>query len=94
MGKLITAFLEKLFSKYVDYNFTAGLENQLDEITSGKEGWIKVLEMFWKDFNQNVTEVKEKRTREVLDLLNDSLGSLIFERDNNGNIDRLSLIHI
>jgi len=87
-GKLITAFLEKLFSKYVDYNFTAGLENQLDEITSGKEGWIKVLEMFWKDFNQNVLEVKEKRTREVLDLLNDSLGSLIFERDNSGNIDR------
>ena len=87
-GKLITAFLEKLFSKYVDYNFTAELENQLDEITSGKEGWIKVLEMFWKDFNQNVTEVKEKRTREVLDLLNDSLGTLIFERDNDGNIDR------
>jgi len=87
-GKLISAFLEKLFSKYVDYNFTAGLENQLDDITSGKEGWIKVLEMFWKDFNQNVLEVKEKRTREVLDLLNDSLGSLIFERDLNGNIDR------
>ncbi len=87
-GKLITAFLEKLFSKYVDYNFTAALENQLDEITSGKEGWIKVLEMFWKDFNQNVAKVKEKRTREVLDLLNDSLGSLIFERDTEGNIDR------
>ena len=87
-GKLITAFLEKLFSKYVDYNFTAALENQLDEITSGKEGWIKVLEMFWKDFSQNVSEVKEKRTREVLDLLNDSLGSLIFERNNKGDIDR------
>ena len=87
-GKLITAFLEKLFSKYVDYNFTAGLENQLDDITSGKEGWIKVLEMFWKDFHQNVSEVKEKRTREVLDLLNDSLGSLIFEKDTEGNIDR------
>jgi len=87
-GKLITAFLEKLFAKYVDYNFTAELENQLDDITSGKESWIKVLEMFWKDFNKNVTEVKEKRTREVLDLLNDSLGSLIFERDINGNIDR------
>ena len=87
-GKLITAFLEKLFSKYVDYNFTAGLENQLDEITSGKEGWIKVLEVFWKDFNQNVAEVKEKRTREVLDLLNDSLGSLVFERDSDGNVDR------
>ena len=87
-GKLISAFLEKLFSKYVDYNFTAGLENQLDDITTGKEGWVKVLEMFWKDFNQNVLDVKEKRTREVLDLLNDSLGSLIFERDKDGNINR------
>jgi len=87
-GKLISAFLEKLFSKYVDYNFTAVLENQLDDITSGKEGWIKVLEMFWKDFNQNLTEVKEKRTREVLDLLNDSLGSLIFERNKDGKINR------
>ncbi len=87
-GKLISAFLEKLFSRYVDYNFTAGLEDQLDEITSGKESWIKVLELFWKDFNNNVSEVKEKRTREVLDLLNDSLGELIFDKDNKGNIVR------
>jgi DNA topoisomerase I len=87
-GKLISAFLEKLFSKYVDYNFTAGLEDQLDEITTGKESWIKVLEVFWKDFNNNVSEVKEKRTREVLDLLNDSLGALIFEKDTNGKIVR------
>ena len=43
-GKLISAFLEKLFSKYVDYNFTADLENQLDEITSGKIEWVKVLD--------------------------------------------------
>ena len=87
-GKLISAFLEKLFSKYVDYNFTAGLEDKLDEITTGKESWIKVLELFWKDFNNNVSEVKEKRTREVLDLLNDSLGELIFDKDNEGNIVR------
>ncbi len=87
-GKLISAFLEKLFSKYVDYNFTAGLEDQLDEITTGKESWIKVLELFWKDFNNNVSEVKEKRTREVLDLLNDSLGDLIFDKDNEGNVVR------
>ena len=87
-GKLITAFLEKLFSKYVDYNFTADLEDQLDEITTGKESWIKVLELFWKDFNNNVSKVKEKRTREVLDLLNDSLGDLVFDKDNEGNIIR------
>ena len=87
-GKLISAFLEKLFSKYVDYNFTAGLEDQLDEITTGKESWIKVLEMFWKDFNNNVSEVKEKRTREVLDLLNESLGTLIFDKDKDGKVVR------
>jgi DNA topoisomerase I len=87
-GKLISAFLEKLFSKYVDYNFTAGLEDQLDEITTGKESWIKVLEIFWKDFNNNVSKVKEKRTREVLDLLNDSLGDLVFDKDVEGNVIR------
>ncbi len=87
-GKLLSAFLEKLFTKYVDYDFTAKLEDQLDDITSGKENWIKVLEQFWKDFNINVSNVKEKRTREVLDLLNESLGSLIFEVDKEGKIDR------
>ncbi len=87
-GKLLSAFLEKLFSKYVDYGFTAGLEEQLDDITSGKEQWIKVLDNFWKDFNNNVSNVKEKRTREVLDLLNESLGELIFEADENGKINR------
>ncbi len=87
-GKLISAFLEKLFSKYVDYNFTADLENQLDEITSGKIEWVQVLENFWKDFYENVGKVKEKRTREVLDLLNESLGALIFDRDDKDAIDR------
>ena len=87
-GKLLSAFLEKLFTKYVDYGFTAGLEEQLDDITSGKEEWIKVLDNFWKDFNNNVSNVKEKRTREVLDLLNESLGELVFESDENGKINR------
>merc|ERR1712127_502664 len=87
-GKLISAFLEKLFTKYVDYNFTADLENQLDEITSGKVEWVDVLNNFWKDFYKNVGEVKEIRTREVLDLLNESLGALVFERDSNNGIDR------
>ena len=87
-GKLISAFLEKLFSKYVDYNFTADLENQLDDITSGKIQWVEVLNNFWKDFYENIGKVKEKRTREVLDLLNESLGALIFDRNSNDTIDR------
>ena len=60
----------------------------MDDITSGKEDWVKVLEQFWADFNKNVTTVKEKRTREVLDLLNESLGSLIFETNEEGKVDR------
>jgi len=91
-GKLLAAFLEKLFSKYVDYNFTAELEDRLDEITSGKVNWIGVLEKFWKDFNENVKLVKEKRTREVLDLLNESLGELIFDTTKDGKIDRKCLL--
>ena len=91
-GKLLSAFLEKLFAKYVDYDFTAKLEDQLDDITSGKEDWIKVLENFWIDFHSNVSSVKEKRTREVLDLLNESLGSLIFEIDKEGKVNRKCLI--
>ncbi len=87
-GKLLSAFLEKLFTKYVDYGFTANLEDQLDNITSGKEDWTEVLEQFWSDFNKNVNNVKEKRTREVLDLLNESLGDLVFDVDANGKIDR------
>ena len=87
-GKLISAFLEQLFTKYVDYNFTADLENQLDEITTGKIEWTKVLENFWKDFCTNVAIVKEKKTREVLDMLNESLGALIFNINEEDKIDR------
>ena len=93
-GKLLSAFLEKLFAKYVDYNFTADLENQLDDITSGKADYIKVLENFWKDFYSNVGSVKEIRTREVLDMLNESLGALIFEKNNDDEIDRDYIKHV
>ena len=87
-GKLISAFLEQLFSKYVDYNFTAELENQLDEITSGKIEWTEVLNNFWEYFYENVCKVKKIRTREVLDLLNENLGPLIFDKDSKDKIDR------
>ncbi|MDC0376037.1 type I DNA topoisomerase, partial [Pelagibacteraceae bacterium] len=87
-GKLITAFLNQLFKQYVDYNFTAGLEESLDDITAGKIDWIEVLSKFWKEFNQNVTDVKELRTRAILDMMNDSLGEIIFDKDKEGKIKR------
>ena len=87
-GKLITAFLDKLFNKYVDYNFTANLEDNLDEITSGKIKWIDVLSQFWEQFNINVNEVKELRTRAILDMLNESLADIIFDKDEAGSVER------
>ena len=87
-GKLITAFLNQLFTQYVDYNFTAGLEESLDDITSGKIDWIEVLSKFWEEFNKNVSKVKELRTREILDMMNVSLGEIIFDKDNEGKIKR------
>ena len=87
-GKLITAFLNQLFTKYVDYNFTAGLEESLDDITSGKVDWIDVLTKFWEQFNQNINRVKDLRTREILDMMNVSLGEIIFDKDEAGKIKR------
>ena len=87
-GKLITAFLDKLFNRYVDYNFTANLEDSLDEITSGKIKWIDVLSQFWEKFNSNVNEVKELRTRTILDMLNESLADIIFDKDGEGKVLR------
>jgi DNA topoisomerase-1 len=72
----------------VDYNFTATLEDSLDEITTGKIEYLKVLENFWKEFYKNINEVKELRTRAVLDLLNESLGDIIFDKDESGNISK------
>ena len=88
-GKLITAFLDKLFNKYVDYNFTAKLEDSLDDITSGKINWIDVLSQFWNQFNSNVNEVKELRTRTILDMLNESLADIIFDKDQEGKTLRV-----
>jgi len=88
-GKLITAFLNQLFKQYVDYNFTAGLEESLDDITAGKIDWIEVLSKFWKEFNQNVSDVKELRTRAILDMMNDSLGEIIFDKDKREKLKEL-----
>ena len=87
-GKLITAFLDKLFNKYVDYNFTAKLEDSLDDITSGKINWIDVLSQFWDQFNSNINEVKELRTRTILDMLNESLSDIIFDKDKEDKVLR------
>ena len=66
---LITAFLKGFFSKYIDYEFTAGMEESLDEITSGKIKWTEFLENFWKNFSTNVGDVTDLRITNILDNL-------------------------
>ena len=77
-GRLVTAFLESFFNKWVDYDFTAGLEEQLDRISNHEIEWRAVLRDFWQDFSTAIGGTKDLRTTEVLDNLNELLGPTIF----------------
>ncbi|MBA5724573.1 type I DNA topoisomerase, partial [Candidatus Liberibacter sp.] len=77
-GRIVTAFLENFFSRYVEYDFTADLEEELDEISAGKLDWKDVLRKFWKDFIEKIDGTKELRISNVIDTLNNTLRSLIF----------------
>ncbi len=77
-GRLVTAFLESFFERWVDYDFTAGLEEQLDRVSNHEMDWRDVLRAFWRDFSAAVGDTKDLRTTEVLDNLNGILAPLIF----------------
>ncbi len=77
-GRLVTAFLQSFFSRYVEYDFTADLEEKLDQISAGEIAWKDVLREFWQRFAADVGETKELRVTQVLDALNDLLGPHIF----------------
>ena len=77
-GRLVTAFLESFFTRYVEYDFTAALEEQLDEISAGKIAWKQVLSEFWRDFNLSVESISDLRVSQVLDKLNEVLGPHVF----------------
>jgi DNA topoisomerase-1 len=64
LGKIVNKFLTRNFEHYVDYGFTAKMEDDLDEIADGKEEWVPVLDRFWKEFKQQVDVVDESVTRE------------------------------
>ncbi|WP_323015288.1 type I DNA topoisomerase [Devosia sp.] len=87
-GRIVTAFLENFFTRYVEYGFTAGLEEQLDEISDGKLDYKQVLRDFWADFTGNVEEIKDLRVSEVLDALNEALASRIFPPREDGSDPR------
>ena len=77
-GRIVTAFLKKFFGRYVDYDFTAALEAQLDDVSSGKITWKNVLADFWKNFIQSVDDISELRITHVLDYLNEALATSVF----------------
>jgi DNA topoisomerase-1 len=88
-GRLLSAFLENFFAKYVQYDFTADLEEKLDEISDGKLVWKDVLRDFWKDFSASVADIKELRVTDVLDALNEGLAPLVFPAREDGSNPRI-----
>ncbi|XCD75349.1 type I DNA topoisomerase [Candidatus Liberibacter asiaticus] len=87
-GRIVTAFLENFFSQYVEYDFTADLEEKLDEISTGKLNWKEVLHEFWEEFIEKIDSIKKLRISNVLDILNDTLSSVIFPPKENNEDSR------
>ncbi|WP_075289141.1 type I DNA topoisomerase [Pararhizobium arenae] len=88
-GRLVTAFLESFFSRYVEYDFTASLEEKLDQISAGELNWKDVLRDFWKDFFAQIEDTKELRVTNVLDALNEELAPLVFPKREDGSDPRI-----
>ncbi|MBA3516853.1 MAG: type I DNA topoisomerase, partial [Rhizobiales bacterium] len=77
-GRLVTSFLESFFRRYVEYDFTADLEEKLDRISAGELSWKDVLRDFWRDFAGSVEETRELRVSDVIEALNEILGDYLF----------------
>ncbi|WP_208541404.1 type I DNA topoisomerase [Bartonella capreoli] len=87
-GRIVTAFLESFFNRYVEYDFTANLEEKLDLISDGKLAWKDVLHDFWNEFNASVTDIQKLRITPVLDALNVILAPLAFPTREDGSDPR------
>jgi DNA topoisomerase I len=88
-GRLVTTFLEAFFKRYVEYDFTAYLEDRLDQISDGALNWKELLREFWRDFIAAVNDIKDLRVAQVLDALNELLGPHIFPAREDGADPRL-----
>jgi len=87
-GRLVTAFLESFFRRYVEYDFTADLEEKLDLISAGKLEWKDVLRDFWREFIAAVNDIGDLRIAQVLEALNELLGPHIFPEPQDGGDPR------
>ncbi len=88
-GRLVTAFLERYFEKYVGYDYTAELETELDEVSAGSLNYLKVLGDFWADFEPKTKEVLEQKPSDVTKALDEFLAPLLFPPRDDGSDPRL-----
>jgi DNA topoisomerase-1 len=88
-GRLVTAFLERFFEKYVSYDFTAEMEEELDEVSGGRADWQKVLADFWRDFKPKTAEVMEQKPSDITAALDEFLAPYLFPERADGSDPRL-----
>ena len=88
-GRLLTAFLERFFERYVAFDFTAGMEDELDVVSDGKAEWKAVLAAFWKDFKPKSDEVMEFKPSEVSEKLDEFLSDYLFPPKDDGSDPRM-----
>jgi len=88
-GRVLTAFLESFFARYVEYDFTAGLEEQLDRISNNEMAWRDLLRDFWREFTAAVGDIKELRVAQVIDALDEMLAPHLFPPRADGTDPRL-----
>jgi DNA topoisomerase-1 len=88
-GRIVTIFLMNFFRKYVGYEFTANLEEELDEISAGDMGYKDVLSRFWRDFSAAIAETSELRISEVLDKLDEALAPQLYPPREDGSNPRI-----
>ncbi len=87
-GRIVTTFLTNFFGRYVQYSFTADLEEKLDEVAEGSMGWKQLLRDFWTDFSAAVGETKDLKISQVITALDEALGPHIFPPAVNGEDTR------
>ena len=88
-GRLVTAFLTSFFERYVDSNFTASLEEQLDDISGGRAEWRAVMQAFWEQFSRAVEQTRDLKISDVIDALDQDLGQHFFPARADGADPRL-----
>jgi DNA topoisomerase-1 len=88
-GRLVTAFLERFFEKYVSYDYTAELEEELDDVSGGRLDWQKLLDAFWRDFRPKAGEVMDQKPSEITQALDEFLAPWLYPPRADGSDPRV-----